>query len=116
MYCDRTGTIPALTGAPSTTNGIVGYIPAPPAGTQNSYLRGDGTWQQAVNAAQYYLTTQPYNQGPYGVGSVFPFSTSPTVNTGGGEISASEFQRDRNPLGLDWCYRQMRSSKKNARM
>ena len=82
--------ITAFKGATTNTDGGVGYIPAPPAGTQNSYLRGDGTWQQANNAptaAQYYLTTQPWNQGPYGAGSVFPFLTTPTMNTGGGAIT-----------------------------
>ena len=57
-------TISAFTGATSNTDGIVGYIPAPPAGTQNSYLRGDGSWQQANNAptaAEYIHVTSNNN-------------------------------------------------------
>jgi hypothetical protein len=80
-------TITAFTGATATTNGIVGYIPAPPAGTQNSYLRGDGTWQQANNAPtaaiflhmMYYATTDVYI--PTTTGLPFPFNT--TVETAG---------------------------------
>ena len=38
-------TITAFTGATSAKDGTIGYLPAPKAGSQNSYLRGDGTWQ-----------------------------------------------------------------------
>jgi hypothetical protein len=38
-----------MTGATSASNGSVGLVPAPSAGKQNSYLRGDGTWQIPPN-------------------------------------------------------------------
>ena len=33
-----------LIGASSTTNGTHGFVPAPPAGKQLHFLRGDATW------------------------------------------------------------------------
>jgi hypothetical protein len=71
-------TITAFTGATLTTNGVVGYIPAPPAGTQNSYLRGDGTWQQANNAptaAQYLHAANTINNVSYGIDVAIPFAS-----------------------------------------
>lgn len=35
----------AMKGATSTVAGAAGYVPAPAAGTQAKFLRGDGTWQ-----------------------------------------------------------------------
>lgn len=34
-----------MLGATSTSNGLVGYVPAPSAGDQTKFLRGDATWQ-----------------------------------------------------------------------
>lgn len=41
----NTDTWNALKGATSSTNGTAGYAPAPVKGAQNSFLRGDATWQ-----------------------------------------------------------------------
>lgn len=35
----------AMTGATSSTAGAAGFVPAPAAGDEGKYLRGDGTWQ-----------------------------------------------------------------------
>ena len=43
----------AMAGATADAAGTAGYVPAPAAGKQSSYLRGDGTWQ----APQNNLTT-----------------------------------------------------------
>lgn len=40
-----TNTWNALKGATSSTDGVAGYAPAPAKGAQNSFLRGDATWQ-----------------------------------------------------------------------
>ena len=71
-----------FTGATSSTSGIVGYIPAPPAGTQNSYLRGDGTWQQANNAptaAQYCYAVQTVATATYNTGNFFQYAVPATI-------------------------------------
>ena len=86
--------ISAFTGATSVTNGTVGYIPAPTAGTQNSYLRGDGNWVQANNgptAAQYLQVTNTANITVPAGGQPYPFAnilkstgnsiTQPTTTT-----------------------------------
>ena len=39
----------AMTGATSSTAGATGLVPAPSAGNQGKYLRGDGTWQTPTN-------------------------------------------------------------------
>lgn len=38
-----------MTGATSTAAGKAGLVPAPAAGEQEKYLRGDGTWQTPTN-------------------------------------------------------------------
>ena len=38
-----------MTGATSGANGTHGLVPAPVAGAQGKYLRGDGTWQTPPN-------------------------------------------------------------------
>jgi alpha-tubulin suppressor-like RCC1 family protein len=42
-------TVTQFAGATATSAGALGYVPAPPAGAHNAYLRGDGTW--AVHTA-----------------------------------------------------------------
>lgn len=37
----------SLTGATADNDGSAGLVPAPSAGDQNKFLRGDGTWQEA---------------------------------------------------------------------
>lgn len=41
------GTNDPFTGATSTTDGVQGLVPAPLAGQQGLFLRGDGTWAAA---------------------------------------------------------------------
>lgn len=42
-------TLKAMTGATSSAAGAIGGVPAPAAGAQGKYLRGDGTWQTPTN-------------------------------------------------------------------
>ncbi len=37
-----------MIGATETAAGQAGYVPVPVAGAQEKYLRGDGTWQPAI--------------------------------------------------------------------
>lgn len=41
----------AMKGATSSAAGSAGYVPAPSAGAQAKYLRGDGTWQEPPSAS-----------------------------------------------------------------
>lgn len=45
-----------MTGATATTNGAQGLVPAPQAGDQNKYLRGDGTWQDPTATLSAVVT------------------------------------------------------------
>ena len=42
-------TIPNMRGATASTAGADGFVPAPAAGKQAQFLRGDGTWQTPAN-------------------------------------------------------------------
>lgn len=44
---------PVMTGATSSKAGTAGLATAPPAGAQNKYLRGDGTWQTPYTHPSY---------------------------------------------------------------
>ena len=46
-----------MTGANSSTAGSAGLVPAPAAGKQASFLRGDGTWAVPINTTYSVVTT-----------------------------------------------------------
>ena len=78
-------TIGAFSGATTAMPGQQGYIPAPPAGAQNMFLRGDGTWAggyaNAPSAAQYYMANQPADT-PLLARHPFVFATTPVYSAG----------------------------------
>lgn len=49
-----------MKGATASAAGSAGYAPAPAAGAQSKYLRGDGTWQTPPNTT-YSVATQSAN-------------------------------------------------------
>ena len=49
-------TYTAMKGASSSTAGTMGAVPAPAAGAQSKYLRGDGTWQTPPNTTYSNMT------------------------------------------------------------
>lgn len=49
-----------MTGATSSAAGKAGLVPAPAAGAQTKFLRGDGTWQATPNTT-YGVATQSAN-------------------------------------------------------
>ena len=53
---DKTHTHDAMTAATSSTAGKSGMVPAPAAGAQGKYLRGDGTWQTPPNTTYQPMT------------------------------------------------------------
>lgn len=48
-WTDTNTTYSAMTGATSSAAGTAGLVPAPAAGKQTSFLRGDGTWVVPTN-------------------------------------------------------------------
>lgn len=54
---DTNTTYVAMKGATSTANGAQGLVPAPMAGNQAKYLRGDGTWQTPKDTTYEAATT-----------------------------------------------------------
>ena len=49
-------TYTAMRGATSSAAGTIGAVPAPAAGAQGKYLRGDGTWQTPTNTTYKNFT------------------------------------------------------------
>lgn len=49
-YVLITNPVDVMTGATSSTAGVAGLVPAPPAGAQGKFLRGDGTWETVVTS------------------------------------------------------------------
>ena len=50
---DELAAITIFDGASPTYDGFRGYVPAPLAGDENKFLRGDGTWQTVSGGTQY---------------------------------------------------------------
>lgn len=57
---DKDTTYANMSAATTSAAGKAGLAPAPPAGAQGKYLRGDGTWQIPTNTT-YSLATQSNN-------------------------------------------------------
>lgn len=55
-WTDTDTTYKVMTGATSTTNGKAGLVPAPAAGKQGQYLRGDGQWLTPPNTTYSQAT------------------------------------------------------------
>lgn len=51
-WTDTNTTYSVFTGATSTTAGKPGLVPAPSAGKNNCFLKGDGTWVEAYNLSK----------------------------------------------------------------
>lgn len=56
-WTDNNTTYSAMTGATSSAAGAAGLVPAPAAGKQAQYLRGDGTWATPTNTTYSVATT-----------------------------------------------------------
>ena len=81
-----------FTGATSTTDGVMGFVPAPKAGDETKYLMGDGTWGVIAN--------------PFPVGIIMGYSGS-TVPTGwlwcnGSAISRTDYDDLYNVIGVSY--------------
>lgn len=62
-----------MTGATSSTAGTSGLVPAPAAGDQDKYLKGDGTWATVQGGNSGVTTFYPqYNLEDYSVGDNIP--------------------------------------------
>ena len=46
--------INGMSGATASSAGVAGYVPAPAAGKQASFLRGDGTWAEPTDTNTHY--------------------------------------------------------------
>ena len=51
----------AMTGATSSTAGTKGLVPAPAAGKENAFLRGDGTWETMSGTVFAVSAADPTN-------------------------------------------------------
>ena len=63
---DNNTTYSNMTGATASAAGKAGLVPAPAAGAQAKYLRGDGTWQTPTNTVYTHPTTSGNKHIPAG--------------------------------------------------
>ena len=71
-----------MTGASASSAGSAGAVPAPGAGDQNKFLKGDGTWGSAgggggssVVPTAYTISASGWSNGQYSFESVYPSSS-----------------------------------------
>ena len=55
-----------MTGASASANGAAGLVPAPGAGNQEKFLRGDGTWQEVKGGSDITYCSQATYDGTSG--------------------------------------------------
>lgn len=89
-----------FTGATSEGNGVRGFVPAPQKGSQNGFLKGDGTWTTAGVVDQSISTSNndyPILLGPTADASTSQgnksaiFASNVKVNPSTGEVTATSF-------------------------
>ena len=69
-----------MTGATSSVTGSAGYVPAPAAGNEYAYLRGDANFKNPLIQSSFINTTQEgFCSAPFGLG--LQGSAVPTDNT-----------------------------------
>ena len=92
-----------FTGATSGTNGVRGFVPAPPQGSQNNFLRGDGTWSNAAVVNQsvsssngnYPILLVPVSDASTSQSNqTVIFAPGVSVNPSTGNITATSFTGD----------------------
>ncbi len=52
VFDDITGSLVQMVGATATVDGVAGIVPAPRAGDQEKFLRGDGTWAEVAGLSE----------------------------------------------------------------
>lgn len=92
---NTTSTVPAMTGASSSTAGKAGLVPAPASGKQSSFLRGDGTWVVPTNTKNTAGSTNTTSK-IFLVGTTSQASSAQTYSNSGihatnGVLTASGF-------------------------
>lgn len=94
------GNLPQMSGATSSAAGTAGLVPAPTAGDQAKFLKGDGTWATPpeVNLANYYYDDRGNGLSAKRTGYDRPYATTSLVgghgNMNGYTIDATFF--------IDW--------------
>ena len=91
---EKGGTTSTMTGATADTDGASGLVPAPKAGEQEKFLRGDGTWADVIasggltsaqiSALDGLFKIAAYTEGPSTAYSAFK-SAFGISDSGGGE-------------------------------
>ena len=75
-------TIPVMTGATAGTAGVRGLVPAPAAGQEGLFLRGDGTWALQINNDQNGMFFASNNGATWAVDDYTTSSTATFMSLG----------------------------------
>lgn len=82
---DTNTTYAVFTKATASAAGKAGLVPAPDAGKQNDFLRGDGTWASTVKVTDDWSSGSPASAGI----ALSPAGVANAIIAAGGEISAA---------------------------
>lgn len=94
------GNLPQMSGATSSAAGTAGTVPAPTAGDQAKFLKGDGTWATPpeANLANYYYDDRGNGLSAKRTGYDSPYGTTSLV---GGHGNMNAYTIDATFL-IDW--------------
>ncbi len=84
-------------GASSSTAGSAGVLPAPTAGSQNKYLRGDGTWHTVSTSIPNYTFTASTQGGRIVVVNNVVGTIDTTTNSGSGHLTSTTYSFSTTP-------------------
>lgn len=76
-----------FTGATSSTPGVIGYVPAPAAGKQTSFLRGDGTWVIPTDTNTTYSAATTTSSGLMSYSDKRKLNNLASITTAGANVT-----------------------------
>ena len=98
--------VPEMTGASSSSDGTAGLPPAPEAGDEDKFFKGDGTWAEVGGGADYVELTQAeydaLSPAEKMNGKMYFITDASGGGGGGGSSEGINYSTEEQDTGIKW--------------